>query len=255
VVAAWARILNNAPGTRLLLANAALAADEVCDYVRARFADHGTGSGQLELVGTMPHRDRLQLYEKLDVALDPVPLGDGTTTVEALWQGVPVLTFAGGRWASRIGASLLGSAGLSEWLARDQADYVARAVAIAADPAAPRRLRALRTWMRRRLAASGATPESHSKAYEALYAAEGKSYLTVAVGCTGGQHRSVYMADKLAAELSRHYPQVLTRHTGLAIEEKGGVRQTWKEYCKAAIPATLIALTICNVLLIVRYAL
>jgi Na+/H+ antiporter NhaD/arsenite permease-like protein len=42
---------------------------------------------------------------------------------------------------------------------------------------------------------------------------------------------------------------------GLAIEEKGGVRQTWKEYCKAAIPATLIALTICNVLLILRYAL
>lgn len=46
-----------------------------------------------------------------------------------------------------------------------------------------------------------------------------RNYLTVAIGCTGGQHRSVYMADKLAAELSQKYPQVLTRHTGLASEE------------------------------------
>jgi UPF0042 nucleotide-binding protein len=51
-----------------------------------------------------------------------------------------------------------------------------------------------------------------------------RNYLTIAIGCTGGQHRSVYMADRLAAELSRHYPQVLTRHTGLAIEDAPPLR-------------------------------
>jgi predicted O-linked N-acetylglucosamine transferase (SPINDLY family) len=71
--------------------------------------------------------------------------------MEALWQGVPVLTFRGDRWASRIGASLMHAAGLAEFVAANVDDHVAQAAALAADPATPQRLDALRRTMRERL--------------------------------------------------------------------------------------------------------
>ena len=83
-------------------------------------------------------------------------MNTGTTTTEALWQGVPVLTFVGDRWVARTSASLLRAAGLDEWIARDEEDLVASAGALARDPATPARLAMLRAGMRTRLAASAA---------------------------------------------------------------------------------------------------
>ena len=71
--------------------------------------------------------------------------------MEALWQGVPVLCFAGDRWASRISASLLREAGLAEFVAPDLELYIAQAVALARDPDSPGRLQLLRTSLRDRL--------------------------------------------------------------------------------------------------------
>jgi len=90
------------------------------------------------------------------VALDTFPYSGGTTTMEALWQGVPVLTFNGDRWASRTSRSLLLAAGLPEWVANDRAGYVRQAIALANDPQSPQRLAALRSGMRERLRASPA---------------------------------------------------------------------------------------------------
>ena len=97
-------------------------------------------------------RRHLQAYGGIDVALDPAPYNGTTTTIEALWMGVPVVALAGGdRHAARVGASLLGHAGAAEFLARDGDDYVRISVALAADRA---RLAGLRGELRRRLLAS-----------------------------------------------------------------------------------------------------
>jgi predicted O-linked N-acetylglucosamine transferase (SPINDLY family) len=93
----------------------------------------------------------LELYGEVDLALDTFPYNGTTTTCEAMWMGVPVLTLAGRCHAGRVGASLLGRVGLSEWVAKDGADYVEKAVSWAANKAG---LANLRAGLRERLKAS-----------------------------------------------------------------------------------------------------
>src|SRR5581483_737624 len=82
---------------------------------------------------------------------DPFPHNAGTTTIEALWQGVPVVSLAGRPTVGRFGAAILHAVGLDDWITGDTDAYVARAVAAAADPVALSRLRAT---LRSRFAAS-----------------------------------------------------------------------------------------------------
>jgi predicted O-linked N-acetylglucosamine transferase (SPINDLY family) len=126
------------------------------DHLRARLASRGVAGERIDLEGGAAHFDFLQSYDRIDIALDTFPYNGGTTTTEALWQGVPVLTCAGDRWAARTSASLLRAAGLDDWVARDQDDLLAKASALARDPATPAGLAALRAGMRARLAASAA---------------------------------------------------------------------------------------------------
>jgi len=151
VIAAWAEILNRAPRARLLLRNRALS--EACNRkaLLERFRRYGPAADRVLLRGPAEHRAFLAAYADIDVALDTFPYNGGTTTTEALWQGVPVLTFQGDRWASRTSASLLQAAGLGEWCLPDLRAYVERAVSLANAPATCRELAQLRSEMRRRL--------------------------------------------------------------------------------------------------------
>jgi protein O-GlcNAc transferase len=128
VVRAWAAILDGAPDAKLLVKNRAM--QEECNRVSMlqHFTDLGVDPARVTFEGGAPHYDYLASYSKIDIALDPFPHNGGTTTMEALWQGVPVLSFNGDRWAARQGASLLRAAGLDAFVARDEADYVARGV-------------------------------------------------------------------------------------------------------------------------------
>ena len=152
----WARLLRSAPASRLLVRAAALADPSNRDHLQARFAARGIAGEQLELEGGADHTEFLRTYDRIDVALDTFPYNGGTTTTEALWQGVPVLTYVGDRWAARTSASLLRAAGLDDWIASDEDDLLAKARALAQDPATPARLASLRAGMRDRLAASAA---------------------------------------------------------------------------------------------------
>jgi protein O-GlcNAc transferase len=156
VLDAWAEILRRAGSSRLLLGNRALASECNRQYVQRQFAERGVGSEQLAFLPPADHYEFLNYYNQIDVALDAFPYNGGTTTMEAIWQGVPVLTFDGDRWASRTSQTLLRRTHLTDFVAADAPAYVETAVAIAADPQTRSRLAALRTDMRDRLLASPA---------------------------------------------------------------------------------------------------
>jgi predicted O-linked N-acetylglucosamine transferase (SPINDLY family) len=152
VIAAWSAILHRVPGSRLLLKSRALASAEPAERVRQAFAARGIDGARIELVGWV--RDpagHLKLYDRIDLALDPFPYNGTTTTCEAMWMGVPVLTLAGDRHAARVGASLLTQVGLERLIAGTPEDYIARAAALAADRDT---LAAIRGSLRGRMAAS-----------------------------------------------------------------------------------------------------
>ena len=153
VVASWSRILHGVPDARLLLRNRGLGRASNRADILARFAANGIGPERLTLEGGGAHDDFLRTYERIDIALDTFPYSGATTTAEAIWQGVPVLTFDGGRWVSRTSRSILAAAGLMEWVASDQAGYEALAVRMAR---APEALAAIRPNLRARVARSPA---------------------------------------------------------------------------------------------------
>jgi predicted O-linked N-acetylglucosamine transferase (SPINDLY family) len=156
VLVAWGQILRSAPTARLLVRNATLEDASSRDDLLARLAREGINAARVTLEGRADHLDFLRTYDRIDIALDTFPYNGGTTTTEALWQGVPVLTFNGDRWASRTSRSILLAAGFPEWVRCDVADYHRHATALANDPETPRMLAALRAGMRDRLRGSSA---------------------------------------------------------------------------------------------------
>ena len=151
-VALWCRMLHAIPTSRLMVKALALGDEGTAEEVRARFLRHGIGPDRLQLLG--PARGlhgHLCTYNQVDIALDPFPYNGTTTTAEALWMGVPVLTLKGDRFIGHVGESMLTSAGLSDWIAADEDDFVRRAAAFAADVPG---LAALRARQREQVLAS-----------------------------------------------------------------------------------------------------
>jgi Predicted O-linked N-acetylglucosamine transferase, SPINDLY family len=152
VVAVWARILKSVPNSRLLLKTRQLSDQIVCEQTRQRFAACGIAPERLLLGGTLASaEDHLAAYNKVDIALDTFPYPGVTTSVEALWMGVPVLSLRGDRFLSRTAGSIAHNAGLPDWVAADEDDYVAKAVAFTANL---ERLVALRAGLRQQVLAS-----------------------------------------------------------------------------------------------------
>ncbi|WP_221030008.1 tetratricopeptide repeat protein [Actomonas aquatica] len=136
-VALWARLLDQVPGSRLVLKSAGLEQLDLARQVRARFAAHGINVERLRLLGRTPDStSHLDLYREIDIALDPLPYHGTTTTCEALWMGRPVVTLAGDRHANRVGVSLLHALGHPEWIATDESDYLRIATDLVRDRAA-----------------------------------------------------------------------------------------------------------------------
>jgi predicted O-linked N-acetylglucosamine transferase (SPINDLY family) len=155
VVATWTRLLDAVPGSRLFVKARALADPPTAKRFLARFAAHGVPAERIDLAPRTPtQRDHLAQYGRVDVALDTFPYNGTTTTCEALWMGVPVVTLAGDRHAGRVGASLLGHLGLGDLTAGDTDAYAALAATLAGDPG---RLATLRAGLRPRLAAAPLT--------------------------------------------------------------------------------------------------
>jgi predicted O-linked N-acetylglucosamine transferase (SPINDLY family) len=152
VVACWSAILRSVPASCLLLKGAALADARVRERIARRFGEHGVEASRLELLTyTASTADHLACYRRVDIALDTFPYNGTTTTCEALWMGVPVVTFTGHTHASRVGLSLLQRIGLAEFAVDNLDDYAARAIALANDGP---RLATLHASLRERMRAS-----------------------------------------------------------------------------------------------------
>jgi predicted O-linked N-acetylglucosamine transferase (SPINDLY family) len=149
VVRVWAATMNALPESRILLKSHALSDTAVQDRFRQLFSDQGIAAHRVRLLGHVPDRaGHLAQYRDIDIALDPFPYNGTTTTCEALWMGVPVISLIGRAHAGRVGLSLLSHAGLVDLAASDEDDYRERALALARDA---QRVSALRGTLRQRL--------------------------------------------------------------------------------------------------------
>jgi predicted O-linked N-acetylglucosamine transferase (SPINDLY family) len=121
------------------------------ERVLACFHQRGIAPERVALTGFLPRWEYLQLYQRIDLALDPFPCNGMTTTCDALWMGVPVVTLAGEMPVSRAGLSILSTIGLAEMAANSEDDYVRLAVKLAGNLP---RLAELRATLRPRMQSS-----------------------------------------------------------------------------------------------------
>ena len=147
-LAIWAQVLEGVKGSRLLML---CPEGSVRERVLGFFGARGIAAERVELAGKLPYWDYLRLYQRIDLGLDPFPYNGMTTTCDALWMGVPVLTLPGAMPISRAGLSLLSSVGLGEMAASSEEDYVRIAVELAGNLP---RLADLRATLRPRMLAS-----------------------------------------------------------------------------------------------------
>jgi predicted O-linked N-acetylglucosamine transferase (SPINDLY family) len=125
VISLWARILQTVEGSRLIVKSRFCADDATCRRVIARFQSKGAPVERIELrpfsAATSQH---LAMYDEVDIALDTFPYNGTTTTCEALWMGVPVVTLSGDRHSGRVGTSILTTLGLETLVSRSEEEYL-----------------------------------------------------------------------------------------------------------------------------------
>ena len=167
-IAAWAAILTRAPEARMILQGTGFDSALARERVHGLFAGHGVEAERLILVGGLPHREMLALYNQVDLCLDTFPWSGGLTTCEALWMGVPVLTLAvRDRFSARHSLAHLTRTGLAEAFVCDSLDaYIARAAAFAVGEADLPERGAVREALR---ASPLTDAPAHARALESLY--------------------------------------------------------------------------------------
>jgi predicted O-linked N-acetylglucosamine transferase (SPINDLY family) len=170
----WIEILKRVPGSQLYLKSASTGEASLQSSFRAHMANYGIAP---ERIIMPPHAadplQHLAQYANIDITLDTYPYHGTTTTCEALWMGVPVITMAGRTHLSRVGVSLLSAVGLGDLVAGNAESYVDLAVALACNP---ERLLYLRENLRQMMAVSplmdsvGITHDVEN-AYKSMYVA------------------------------------------------------------------------------------
>ncbi len=146
VARVWAGLMHEVPDARLLLKSSQLRDRVARERIAGLFSAQGIAVRRLEFLGWTPStREHLALYAEIDLALDTFPYNGTTTTCEALWMGVPVLTLAGRVHAARVGVSLLERIGHPELVALDTDAFIAQGAALVRDA---ERLGALRGALR-----------------------------------------------------------------------------------------------------------
>jgi protein O-GlcNAc transferase len=151
VIALWAKILNHVNSSRLFLKANQFDDQTVRKDILERFLAYGINAERITIEGFDSRENYLLTYHHIDIALDPFPFTGGTTTMEALWMGVPVLTLQGESLVSRQGIGILMNAGLPNWIARNEDEYITKAIRFSTDLG---NLTSLRSGLRQQVLAS-----------------------------------------------------------------------------------------------------
>jgi len=134
VIDLWANILFTVPGSRLIMKAKSLSSLSTREHIRNIFMQKDIAPGRIELHAWQSSiQDHLGMYNRIDIALDTFPYNGTTTTCEAMWMGVPVVTLSGSSHASRVGASLVTNAGVPELVTASGDEYMTTAVTLATD--------------------------------------------------------------------------------------------------------------------------
>jgi protein O-GlcNAc transferase len=167
-LALWAQILKAVPDSRLLLKAPSFSDGGAVRLFGERLQRLGVDLARVEFRGPTGLTDMMAEYADVDIALDPVPYNGGTTSLQAMWMGVPLVTQRSHNFVSRMGASFMTAAGLPDWVADDDEGYVRVAVQMAQDRAA---LLALKRGLRERLKTRrGWDVVAHTRAMEQAFA-------------------------------------------------------------------------------------
>ncbi len=130
----WARILDSTPDSRLVLKTNALDDPARCQALQNAFFSHAPLEGRLHLLcHSTSSEEHFAHYNNIDIRLDPFPYNGTTTTCDALWMGVPVITLEGNTHVSRVGFSQLSNLGMPELIAHSNKEYLAIANRLATD--------------------------------------------------------------------------------------------------------------------------
>ncbi len=141
----WANVMRAVDDSRLLLQSLSLMQRRrIVEFMESR----GISSDRLQFAPRCTREEYRKLYHRIDICLDPLPYNGITTTCDALWMGVPVVTRTGSTAAGRAGASILGNVGLDELIGRSDEAFIAAAVSLAGDAS---RLAELRQSLRERI--------------------------------------------------------------------------------------------------------
>ena len=175
VIEVWTQILLQVPGSSLLLKSKPLADESTRRRYMDLFIKNGATSDQIKMLAVTPSiSGHLALYNRVDIGLDPFPYNGTTTTCEALWMGVPVVTLRGDRHSARVGSSILTRMGLEELITMNEEEYVSRAVGLAG---VPDRLKKLKAGMRQRMMESPlCDSKAFARAVEGVYRRIWKSF-------------------------------------------------------------------------------
>ena len=133
VVYTWTEILREVPYSKLYLKDKQLGFEAGRQSVISSFTDHGISADRLLLEGSSCRAGYLECYNSVDIALSPFPYGGGTTSIEGLWMGVPVISKKGNHFLSHLGESIAHNTNLSDWIASDNEDYIAKAVSFSSN--------------------------------------------------------------------------------------------------------------------------
>ena len=163
----WAEVLTSVPGSRLILKDPPLDDPSVRAGLAEAFASLRVDPARIDMRGRTPHAEHLALFGEVDIALDPFPQNGGISSWEALWMGCPTIAKLGTTIGSRATAAILTSVGLHDWIAADDAAYVALAVRRAGDLGT---LSRIRETLRRAVTESDAgNPDRYTRRAEAAY--------------------------------------------------------------------------------------